>query len=448
MKAISTLITVVASCLWAASAHASSSPDLALVNVNLVPMDRERLIPHQTVLIHDGAITAIGPVGEVKIPASAVQIPGDGKSYLAPGLADMHTHVSEETDLALYLANGVTTLLHMGGTEQRLIGHIRGDIARGEVVGPQMFFGFMIDGSDQFGIFHVQNPEQAREAAQLAKANGYDFIKVYNNLTQAEFASLVKEGRRQGLPVIGHAVRSVGLPAALVQGQVMVAHAEEFLYTAFKDTRSEARVQSVVGSVKSSGAYVTPTLSTYEAIAHAWGRPEVVAGWLRAPEAQYVSPPVRLHWDRSFYVHRSPEDLSANLAFQRRLTLALSRAGVPLLTGTDSPEVPGMLPGYSIHTELKNLVSSGLSPYESISAATRSAGEFIHASHPDLQKFGTIEVGNRADLVILTSDPLRDVAAFDHPSAVIAAGRLFNREKLDHLLEERRHRYQHLEEVE
>ena len=102
--------------------------------------------------------------------------------------------------------------------------------------------------------------------------------------------------------MIGHAVRSVGLPAALFQGQIMVAHAEEFLYTAFKDARDERTVGSVVAA--SSGAYVTPTLSTYEAVSRMWGRPAVVSGWLRLPRAQYVSPTVRLRWNRTFYVHR------------------------------------------------------------------------------------------------------------------------------------------------
>ena len=430
-----------------APARADSALDLALVDVNLVPMDSEKVVPHQTVVIHDGMITTIGAAARVAIPAGANRILGRG-AYLAPGLADMHTHVSDESDLGIYLANGVTTVLHMGGTEQRLVGHIRSDIARGAVAGPQMFFSLMIDGPNDFGVLRVETADLARDAVRLAKANGYDFMKVYNDLTPGEFSALVEEGRRQGLPVIGHAVRSVGLPAALFQGQIMVAHAEEFLYTAFTEPRSEASVASVVDEVKRSGAYVTATLSTYEAISKAWGRPEVVSGWLRAPEAQYMSPTVRLRWDRSFYVHRKPEDLSENLAFQRRFTLALQRAGVPLLAGTDSPEVPGMFPGYSLHLELKNLVASGLTPFQAISAATRTAGEFIHASHPETPRFGTIAVGNRADLILISSNPLRDVASLDRPEGVVAGGRWFDRKGLNRLLDERRHRYDHLDEVE
>lgn len=447
MKCLHGVAVVLVSLIGAASAHADSQPDLALVDVNLVPMDSEQVVSHQTVIIRDGAIIAIGAAGQTRIPETAARVLGGGKAYLIPGLADMHTHVSDEADLGVYLANGVTTVLHMGGTEQRLVGHIRGDIARGDIPGPQMFFSLMIDGSDEFGVLHVKDPEQARDAVRLAKTNRYDFIKVYNNLTPAEFLALADEGHRQGLPVIGHGVRSVGLPAALFEGQTMIAHAEEFLYTAFKDRRDDATVASVVDAVKRSGAYVTPTLSTYEAITREWGRPEVVAAWLRTPEAEFVSPTVRLRWNRSFYVHRRPEDLSADLAFQRSLTLAFQRAGVPLLAGTDSPEVPGMFPGYSIHSELRNLVASGLTPFQAISAATRNAGNFIHASHRQSQRFGEIAVGFRADLILLTADPLRDVAVLDHPQGVVAAGRWFDSEKLKGILEERRRRYEHLEEV-
>ena len=437
----------IATLLATSAVRAAEPADIAFVDVNTVPMDRDHVEHHQTVVVHKGTIVAVGPATRTDVPPSAMQVQGHGHLFVLPGLADMHTHVSEESDLGLYIANGVTTVLHMGGTEQRLVGHIRGDIDRGNVVGPQIFFSLMIDGSDAFGILHVTDAQLARAAAQLAKTNGYDYIKVYNNLTHEEFDALVDEGRHLGLPVIGHGVRAVGLPDALFHGQVMVAHAEEFLYTAFKNSRDADVIASVVGQVKLSGAYVTPTLSTYEAISQVWGRPDVAATWLSREEAQTVSPTVRLHWDRSFYVHREPEDLTPDLAFQRRLTLSFARAGVPLLAGTDSPEVPGMFPGTSLHTELKNLVASGLSPFQALATATQNPGRFLQATHPERQAFGTIAVGQRADLILVESDPLQDVAALDHPRGVLAHGRWFDRAGIDSLLSERRRRFEHLEEV-
>ena len=106
-----------------------------------------------------------------------------------------------------------------------------------------------------------------------------------------------------------------------------------------------------------------------------------------------------------------------------------------------------MFQGDSIHAELKNLVASGLTPFEALSAATRVPGRFIVATHPERQRFGVLAAGARADLILLASNPLADVAAADRPEGVVADGRWFSRQSLDALLEERRHRYQHLEEV-
>jgi hypothetical protein len=87
---------------------------IAFVDVNVLPMDLQRVLQHQTVLVEGQRITAIGDARKISVPADAVQIKGDATKYLVPGLADMHTHIEEANDLALYTANGVTTVLQMG----------------------------------------------------------------------------------------------------------------------------------------------------------------------------------------------------------------------------------------------------------------------------------------------------------------------------------------------
>lgn len=449
MKGVTRFAACLAGSLWlllsAQPACASDPAALAFVDVNVVPMDTERVETHRTVIVRGHTIVADGPVGSTAIAIGVQRVEGGGKAFLMPGLADMHTHVSDEDDIGLYVAYGVTTVLHMGGTEQRIVGAVRNTIARGDLVGPQMFFSLMVDGPNDFGVEQVNNAEQASYAVRLAKANGYDFIKVYNELLPEAFDALVDEGRRQGLPVIGHQVKSVGLPAALFRGQVMVAHAEEFLDAAFmKDPKT---VAAVVAEVKRSGAFVTPTLSTYRAISEQWGDPSRVQAYLAAPEARYMSPTTRLRWKRSFYMRRGHADLLRALAFQRRFTAALQAAGVPLLAGTDSPDVPGMYPGLSVHSEMKELVASGLTPFQAISAATRTAGAFIAQSHPERQDFGVVRLGGHADLLLVDHNPLQSVEGLDHPLGVMAAGRWYDRKELDHLLSERKARYAHLDRV-
>jgi len=355
----------------------------------------------------------------------------------------MHTHVMRTEDLLLYTANGVTTILHMGGAPADLVDHVQDSIDAGETVGPQMFFAFMIDGSPALSRFYVRTPEQARAAVQLAKANGYVFMKVYNNVTAEEFAAIVEEGRRQGLPVIGHGVRSVGLPAGLFQGQVMVAHAEEFYYTAFgKHIPNDAAIiNQVVEETFRSGAYVTPNLSTFATIARQWGRPQVIREFMQDARIRFMSPDERMDWSDSDYVHNEG-DIGPILDFLASFTKALAARGVPLLTGTDSPVIPGMLPGYSIHEDLQRLTAAGLTPFQALSAATRVPGEFIAKFVPRALPFGQIKPNMRADLVLVSANPLVSLESLRQPLGVMSAGRWRTRQQLDALLAQQQARYQ------
>src|SRR5712692_6549342 len=62
--------------------------DIAFVDVNVVPMDREKVLLHQTVVLRDGVIAQVAAVTEEKVEARTKVIKGGGKLYLMPGLAD------------------------------------------------------------------------------------------------------------------------------------------------------------------------------------------------------------------------------------------------------------------------------------------------------------------------------------------------------------------------
>lgn len=325
----------------------------------------------------------------------------------------------------------------MGGEPVGGIQYTRRLIERENILAPQGLFAFRLD--DEFG-FVTGTPERARNAVDLARANGYDYIKVYNNLSAAEFAAIVAEARKQGMAVVGHGVRSVGLPRALFEGQVMVAHAEEFYYTAFENRMDTARIPQVVADTLRSGAYVTPNLSAFEAITKEWGHPEQVTEWLRDDRARFMTPAVRTRWINDARTRRQG-DLKPILSFLRVFTKALQDAGVPLLTGTDSPGVAGVFPGYAIHDELRTLVEAGLSPFQALTAATRTPGEFVHKTIPGAQRFGVVAEGYRADLVLVTSNPLQDLQAIKRPLGVMLAGRWLPAQELGALEQERKRKY-------
>lgn len=421
-------------------AAAETPPVTAFIDVNVVPMDRERLLTHQTVLIRGERIDVMGPVDQIAIPDAASRVPGHGQSWLVPGLADMHTHLSTGEDAALYVAGGVTTVLQMGG-EGRIepILALRNALKNG--LAPQVYFGFMVDGEEPLsGGWPIHSVAEARLAVQVAKDRHYDFIKVYNGLTPAQFDAVVDESRRQGLAVIGHAVRSVGLPAALLRGQVMVAHAEEFYYTAFGNRPDESLIAAVVADTKRSGAYVTANLSFLDAIDRQWGKPDVRAQFFADPLVNYMSTVTRvLQWEspRRNYAARNGS-FPMPMPFMRKFVGELSRAGVPLLAGTDSPLIPGLVPGAGINEELRMLVASGLSNFQALSAATRVPGEFIARYAPGGARFGVVETGARADLLMLRSNPLEQLDTLRSPLGVMQDGRWWSAARISEVLEQNR----------
>ena len=205
----------------------SASPLLgqttAFVGVNVIPMDRERVMRNQTVVVSDGIITQIGDVKKVKVPKDALRIDGSGK-YLMPGLVDMHTHLLSDNDefpdsiaedeLRVMVANGVTTIRLMIGTPEQLV--LRARSARGEIVAPTLYCASPhLTGRKQGNDFVVNTPEEARDAVRKSKQAGYDFIKVTTFIKPEVYEAAVDEAAILGIRVVGHAdSRFVGVERA------------------------------------------------------------------------------------------------------------------------------------------------------------------------------------------------------------------------------------------
>jgi cytosine/adenosine deaminase-related metal-dependent hydrolase len=407
---------------------------VAFVDVYVLPMDAERVVSHQTVLIRDGFITAVGPVGSISVPEGATVIEGRGAFYLMPGLADFHTHAHQLEDLVGYAANGVTSILQMGQPPDVPAMERRAEVNAGEIFGPHIYAGWFINGPGGGGNV-VLTDQAAREAVRYAKANGYEFVKVYNFLTASQFSAIVAEARSQGIAVIGHGVRSVGMEGLLRGGQVMVAHAEEYIYTWFGDTTNPALLPGAVALTRETGAYLTGNPSAYEAIDKQWGKPAQVQAYLNQPEARYLHPEAKERWRKADYAQRAG-GLGDRTAFVRTLIKAMLDGGVPILLGTDSPFIPGMFPGFSIHDEIRNLILAGFTPYQALSSGTRVAGEFIAHTVPGAEPFGQVSVGQRADLLLLPSNPLARLTVLKTPTGVMIRGRWWNAAALKARLEQ------------
>ncbi len=401
-----------------------------------------------TILVTGQRISWIGPSMRAVVPPAARRIDARGR-WVIPALVDAHVHVEnpragrlvlqdpaipedacDDADRFLpYVARGVLQIGDLGAMSEEL-GERRA-IETGRVLGPHMMLAAMIDGDPPqwpVGFTRVAvTPEAGRQAVRDAIAEGYDMIKVYSALRLDTFTAIVDEARGRGVRVVGHVPqRGTAIAPYLQPGFTMVAHAEEFAMRS--GDGSDAEIAGMVAAAARSGTGVIATLTVDQRILEQMLDPRTLH---TRPELAYVSPLVRRVWvERNPYLaQRSPArvaQLRRIIAFNERLVRAFVAAGLPVLAGTDTL-VPGVVAGVALHDELAALVAAGLTPYQALDAATRAPTVWMGVGGDR----GTVEVGKRADLVVLEGDPLADIANTRRISGVIASGSWLPRRELD-----------------
>ncbi len=396
-------------------------PGVAFIEVNLVPMDTERVVANQTVVTRDGRIAVVGPAESIEVPANALRVDGDGM-YLMPGLAEMHGHIPEpdepqqfiEDVLFLYVANGVTIVRGMQGAEGQL--ELRRRVDAGELVGPNLYLaGSSFNGDD------VTTPEAAIEKVRAQKEEGWHLLKVQSGLSLATYDGMAETAHAENMRFGGHVPADVGLIHAIEAGQETFDHLDGYVeYVADEEGNlDEARLAEVVTRTREAGARVVPTMAIREVLRGALPVESVRA----YPEAQYMPPELVEQWiTRVNSIFENPDfdpDTPRQLISNRMQMLSsLHAGGVGVLLGTDAPQVFSV-PGFSVHREMDRMVAAGMTPYEVIASGTRSVGEYF--SNED--DFGTIEVGNRADLILVEANPLDDVSNIARRAGVMVRGR-------------------------
>jgi hypothetical protein len=394
------------------------------MHVNVIPMDRERVLFDQTVIVEDGVIATIGPSHSVAVPREALRIDSDGTRYLLPGLADMHAHVDRVEDLETMVAHGVTTILNLGPAEAMAASRERHRIATGELLGPQVFVAQML----MWGA--PPTPESGRDRVDRIAGAGHEFLKVYGNWPAEMFYETMNYAGERGVPVIGHGVAAVGMAGTLEAGVAMIAHAEEWLYCFFDRTQlaeEGARIGEAVRLARATGSFLTANLSAYESFGLLADNRAGLEALLTSARGRTLSPAMRQMWEFESPIPdwdaAAKERLIVRLAFLRRMVKVFDDTGVPILAGTDAPGTIGMFPGHSLLEEVRALTDAGLTPFAAIAAATRTPGEFIAKYRPSAPLFGVIAPGARADLLLLESNPLANVGALKKRVGVVVAGR-------------------------
>lgn len=414
----------------------------AIKNVHLVPMTTAGLvIPNTTVVIDNGKIISFNG----KVPVGAHVIDGTGK-WLIPGLIDMHVHVpvdghfnaryptkvaavftNTQDVMTPFVANGVTTVFELNSRA----GHFgqRNEILRGDVIGPRMALAAMINGGDGDGRI-ANTPADGRQAVRLAKAEGYEFIKVYSQLNVETYRAIADESHQLGLKVIGHipnAFRGKAGDAFTYMG--MVAHAEELFKQAERNT--ELTPGLIAQLAKVNGTWLTPTLIIIVSAANQSASLEELRA---SPALQYVHPLLQSKWltANNYNKNASAESidrLDRMMKFNRQLVAACKEAGVPIVAGTDAGS-SGVVWGFSLHDELALLVEAGLSPEEALRSATVLPATWLGID----SVVGTVEVGKLADLILLDEDPLKDINNIRKIAGVFVNGQWLDRPKIGTML--------------
>jgi hypothetical protein len=335
---------------------------------------------------------------------------------------------------------------------------LREQLARGEVLGPTLYVGApSLNGNS------APDPETAERLMRAHKAAGYDLQKLHPGLTAPVFDAIVRTGREIGLTFAGHVSADVGLERALAGRQSTVDHLDGYVEGMAADSvqarvragqiglanranaqqltigelvraADDRRLARLVSETRRQGVWNVPTVYLWDNFFNPTA-PETLA---TLSEMKYVSPVQVNGWvtqkrnrmaqDQQNGV--TPEDARGYLALRRRVLKALSDSGARLLMGTDSPQMFNV-PGFALHREVALMVDAGVPTYKVLESGTRNVGEYARTDLKLPGDFGTVAVGNRADLVLLNANPLAGVGNLARRAGVMVRGRWVPAEEIE-----------------
>jgi amidohydrolase family protein len=403
---------------------------IAITNVTVIDVIDGLSRPGMTVLVRGDRIDQVA--AKIEIPRDAFRIDGTGK-FLIPGLWDMHSHHqatgADWTDL--FVAKGVVGTRDMGA-DADFIFPLRDRIRSGAVLGPDIVAsGPMVDNApDTFPYrLHVKTAQEARAAVRQLKKQGADFIKVHDHTPRDVFFAVADETAKIGLTFAGHVPISVTPEEAADAGIRSIEHLANYqLFDSCVqgDTYTYVGCAKFIDKLAATGVWQTPTMAFFETL------PDVFEG---APLAhsEYASDALlemtRMNVEVS---HLDSKTLNLLREAGRQVLQAiddLHRHGNRFLAGCD-----GLVPGFCLRDELEWLTKAKFTPLEALQTATINPARFLGREKTQ----GSVDVGKRADLVLLDADPLLNVRNVDLIDTVILRGKLLKRTEVDNILAKHR----------
>ena len=432
--------------VFVASGAAPFAADTVIRNAQVLTMLDGPEYRQTDVVVRDGVFVDENPA------ANATVIDAAGK-FVIPGLTEMHAHVPmvrfdqggeryREDVLFLWVANGVTLARGMMGHPSHL--ELREALEANEILGPRLITsGPSFSGRDR-------TVAGASSRVREQQAAGYDLLKIHPGLPPEVFRAVASTANEVGIEFSGHVTGSIGLIASLAAGQRTIDHLDGFVETLVEPARlsdrnpswfgadlaydvDEARIEATLEALLESGAALVPTETLLENVAGS------LTELQSRDDFDYLPPNLRTGYSNAVRGSASaftPDSAKTFLDLRKRLIGAAFRAGVPVLLGSDSPQIFNV-PGFSIHHELQAMAKAGLTPFEAIATGTSAPAEFYGQDH----LWGSIAPGRSADLIVLRDDPILDIGNTRSIEAVMVRGRYLSREELDAGLKDIRERY-------
>jgi imidazolonepropionase-like amidohydrolase len=408
--------------LTATAKHATGK-HLAITNVTLI--DGTGAAPHHAaaVYVDDGRITNIVNSGAVPEASDKLDvIDGTGK-YLIPGLWDMHAHYEQVEWGPIYLAAGVTTVRDCGN-EFDFITTVRDALQSGRGIGPRLLIAGIVDGTGpiSLGAITADTPEQARDVVRRYKKAGAVQIKIYSSMKPSLVPVIADEAHKLGLTVTGHVPEGMTTPQAVAAGYDGINHisfvARDLLHMErgkpappIDFTTPEAKKQLAL--FKSHHTVFDDTIALYETLSRSTDTPLETL----EPGIAHVAPTLATALNATGVSPAKASEFAKRYAALLATLRELHRRGLTIVAGTDQD-----VPGYSLHRELEIYVQAGFTPMEALQAATIVPARVLKLD----KQLGTLEIGKRADMLLLDGDPLADIRNTRRIAKTISGGTVYD----------------------
>jgi dihydroorotase-like cyclic amidohydrolase len=423
-------------------------------NVTIVDTLHDELILNKDVFIYGKKIVSILTHSkDYRYPKNAIIINGESR-YLMPGLWDMHVHLSQQEHVdraGLFIANGVTAVRDMNSDcsvcspnqlSIKQMKKVNQRINNNELVGPKILaYSSLING---FGL--TQNEQNIKRYVEEVKDKEIPFIKTYNDLNKSAYFTLAKAAKAADIGIVGHIPNSVTLIEALTLGHKTIEHAKTIpMYCAGDVTQAKKRslyqfIDAVnnydsetclrsLQAIKSANSFYVPTHLTVKMPAFITQSPDKINLAQR-----YI--PKEFLWLWQQEVKHYEENPAVIKKYQRLykhtlyITGIANKLGVNIMLGTDANDTY-IVPGFSAHEELSELVKAGFSPLEAIKAATIIPARFLKLD----EQYGSVNVGKFSDLLLLDDNPLENINNTRSINTIFYNGRIIDKAEMKQIFD-------------